>query len=122
MTRERGDVLVDDFAYVVWHFEPLASDEVTVTCEPGRSLNEMDQSGCTQRGGRYSNVKSGRWVTRCLYPHIVRLNINRFCRVWCGSFRDQCPTDSSNPAEDLTLRVNRYSAYPVGAERIPYLR
>jgi len=40
MTRERGDVLVDDFAYVVWHFEPLASDEVTVTCEPGRSLNE----------------------------------------------------------------------------------
>jgi len=40
----------------------------------------------------------------------------------CGSFRDQGPTDSSNPAEDLTLRVNRHSAYPVGAERIPYLR
>jgi len=41
--------------------------------------------------------------------------------LWCGSFRDQCPTDSSNPAEDLALRVNRHSAYPVGAERIPYL-
>src|SRR5713226_3560599 len=81
----------------------------------------MDQSGCTQRGGRYSNVKNGRWVTSCLYPHIVRLDINRFLRVRCGSFRDQCPTDSSNPAEDLALRVNRHSAYPVGAERIPYL-